>query len=121
MAAKTKSTKSSTKSRSRGKDKDKEEKKLVSPRKNESGLEAEAQPKLDFEGFNMNILRKYRRVFKVNVKSRSNRAELVAAVSKHFASQTLNEHEAISLFLYSVHNRDKILKLPPSAVSTEQC
>ncbi|KAK9766947.1 hypothetical protein K7432_003577 [Basidiobolus ranarum] len=119
MAAKAKSSKSSTKSKSRGKDKDKEDKKLMSPRKSDPNSQTDAQPKLDFDGFNMNILRKYRRVFKVNVKSRSNRAELVAAVSEHFATQTLNEHETISLFLYSVHNKDKVLKLPPTINPSE--
>ncbi|KAK9761330.1 hypothetical protein K7432_013840 [Basidiobolus ranarum] len=122
MAAKTKSTKSSTssKSKSRGKDKEKDDKKILSPKKSDQGLQSDAHPKLNFDTLNMNILRKYRRVFKVNVKSRSNRPELVAAVSKHFASQTLNEHETISLFLYSVHNKDKILKLPPNVAPSEQ-
>jgi histone deacetylase complex subunit SAP30 len=49
------------------------------------------------------VLRKYARVHKIKTKSKVNKEELAAAVSRHFANQTVKELDTITCFLYTAH------------------
>ncbi|KAF0396053.1 hypothetical protein C2G38_2227593 [Gigaspora rosea] len=67
---------------------------------------------LDFNTFDISVLRRYKRIHKLKVKDYATKEELVNAVSRHYASQTPKEVDAISAFIYSVHHKDTLLKLP---------
>ncbi len=60
----------------------------------------------------ISILSKYARVHKIKVKPKANKEELAAAVSRHFANQTVKELDTITCFLYTAHykgrNKNKI-------------
>ncbi|KAG1223323.1 hypothetical protein G6F35_004733 [Rhizopus arrhizus] len=58
---------------------------------------------VDFNSMDISILRKYARVHKIKVKSKTNKEELAAAVSRHFANQTVKELDTITCFLYTAH------------------
>ena len=60
------------------------------------------------------VLRKYARVHKLKVKSKANKEELAATVSRHFANQTVKELDTITCFLYTAHYKGKvdILNMP---------
>ena len=55
------------------------------------------------------MLRKYARVHSLKVASLTNKEELVAAVSRHFANQSVKEIDTITCFLYTAHYRGKHL------------
>ncbi|PVV01066.1 hypothetical protein BB560_004534, partial [Smittium megazygosporum] len=57
-------------------------------------------PKLDFNSFSMNLLRKYRQVYKLDIKARSSKEELVSAASEHHAHLMLDEIDTIARFIY---------------------
>ncbi|KAJ2756936.1 hypothetical protein GGI19_000458 [Coemansia pectinata] len=59
---------------------------------------------LDFNSLNIHVLRKYRQVFKLNVKARSSKDELVMAVNRHFSGHMVDEVDTIARFLYTVHS-----------------
>ncbi|KAI8332665.1 cyclin-domain-containing protein [Chlamydoabsidia padenii] len=61
---------------------------------------------IDFNTFDMAHLRKYARVHKIKVKSKTNKEDLVGAVSRHFANQSVKEVDTITCFLYTAHYRD---------------
>ncbi|KAI9311619.1 Sin3 binding region of histone deacetylase complex subunit SAP30-domain-containing protein [Dichotomocladium elegans] len=67
---------------------------------------------INFSSLDMSVLRKYCRVHKVKVDPKSNKEELVAAVSRHFANQTVKEIDAVTCFLYTARYRDSVLRLP---------
>lgn len=56
----------------------------------------------------MSTLRKYARVHKIKISADTNKEELVAAVSRHFANQTIKEVDAITCFLYTARYRGNI-------------
>ncbi|CAG8597780.1 3412_t:CDS:2, partial [Scutellospora calospora] len=56
---------------------------------------------LDFNTFDISVLRRYKRIHKLKVKDYATKEELVSAVSRHYASQAPKEVEAISAFIYS--------------------
>ncbi|KAJ1816308.1 hypothetical protein LPJ60_005371 [Coemansia sp. RSA 2675] len=58
---------------------------------------------MDFNSLNIHVLRKYRQVFKLNVKARSSKDELVMAVNRHFSGHMVDEVDTIARFLYTVH------------------
>ncbi|KAI8988835.1 Sin3 binding region of histone deacetylase complex subunit SAP30-domain-containing protein [Pilobolus umbonatus] len=60
----------------------------------------------------ISTLRKYARVHKIKSKSKVNKEELAASVSRHFANQSVKELDAITCFLYTVHYKDSVLRLP---------
>ncbi|KAJ1723257.1 hypothetical protein LPJ61_005841, partial [Coemansia biformis] len=63
---------------------------------------------LDFNTLNIQVLRKYRQAFKLTVKARSSKDELVMAASHHYAEHTVDEVDTIARFLYTVHsNKEK--------------
>ncbi|KAJ2781516.1 hypothetical protein H4R18_002842 [Coemansia javaensis] len=59
---------------------------------------------LDFSTLNIQVLRKYRQAFKLTVKARSSKDELVMAASHHYAEQMVDEVDTIARFLYTVHS-----------------
>ncbi|KAJ3037105.1 hypothetical protein HDV00_002050 [Rhizophlyctis rosea] len=67
------------------------------------------------------VLRRYQRAFKLKpvstkkgaATSTPNRDDLVAAVTKHWASTEVGEKETLSYFIYNLRNLDKVYKLPP--------
>ncbi|KAI8096528.1 uncharacterized protein BX664DRAFT_324194 [Halteromyces radiatus] len=67
---------------------------------------------IDFNTFDISVLRKYARVHKIKIKSKTNKEDLVGAVSRHFANQTVKEVDTITCFLYTAHYRDSVLRLP---------
>ncbi|CAG8456905.1 3429_t:CDS:2 [Diversispora eburnea] len=75
------------------------------------GKEVLANP-IDFNTFDVSVLRRYKRIHKLKVKEYASKEELVAAVSKHYAAQQPKEVDAIAAFIYSVHHQDTTLKLP---------
>ncbi|KAI9277118.1 Sin3 binding region of histone deacetylase complex subunit SAP30-domain-containing protein [Phascolomyces articulosus] len=60
---------------------------------------------INFNSLDMGVLRKYARVHKIKVGPTCNKEELVAAVSRHFANQTVKEVDAITCFLYTARYR----------------
>ncbi|KAG2206247.1 hypothetical protein INT47_007260 [Mucor saturninus] len=67
---------------------------------------------LDFNSMDISVLRKYARVHKIKIKSKGNKEELAACVSRHFANQTVKELDTITCFLYTAHYKDSVLRLP---------
>ncbi|KAJ1922278.1 hypothetical protein H4219_000140 [Mycoemilia scoparia] len=66
---------------------------------------------VDFNTLNIQVLRKYRQVFKLNVKARSSKDELVGAVTHHFNGHVVDEVDTIARFLYSIRTKGKLLPL----------
>ncbi|CAJ0852699.1 2920_t:CDS:2 [Entrophospora sp. SA101] len=58
------------------------------------------------------ILRRYKRIHKLKVRDYATKEELVAAVTRHYATQTVKEVDMIASFIYAVQNKDNTLKLP---------
>lgn len=56
------------------------------------------------------VLRKYARVHKIKTKSKVNKEELAASVSRHFANQTVKELDTITCFLYTAHYKGKVIR-----------
>ncbi|KAJ1757701.1 hypothetical protein LPJ58_003162 [Coemansia sp. RSA 1591] len=48
-------------------------------------------PLLDFNALNIQVLRRYRQAFKLNVKARSSKDDLVLAASRHFNNYMVDE------------------------------
>ncbi|KAI7854204.1 Sin3 binding region of histone deacetylase complex subunit SAP30-domain-containing protein [Circinella umbellata] len=67
---------------------------------------------INFNSLDMTVLRKYARVHKIKSPPNCNKEDLVAAVSRHFANQTVKEVDAITCFLYTARYRDSVLRLP---------
>ncbi|CAO3639443.1 unnamed protein product [Cunninghamella blakesleeana] len=80
-------------------------------RTGESNVGKEFQT-IDFNTFDISVLRKYARVHKIKMKSKTSKEDLVSAVSRHFANQTVKEIDTITCFLYTAHYRDSVLRLP---------
>ncbi|KAJ1880905.1 hypothetical protein LPJ57_001955 [Coemansia sp. RSA 486] len=59
---------------------------------------------LDFNSLNIQVLRKYRQVFKLNIKARSSKDDLVVAATRHFTNHAVDEVDTIARFLYTVHS-----------------
>ncbi|OMH83107.1 hypothetical protein AX774_g3387 [Zancudomyces culisetae] len=66
---------------------------------------------IDFNSFSMPILRKYRQVFKLNVKARSSKDDLATAASKHHSQYAIDEVDTIARFVYTVKSKGKIVYL----------
>ncbi|ORX67231.1 hypothetical protein DL89DRAFT_324583 [Linderina pennispora] len=58
----------------------------------------------DFNALNIHTLRKYRQAFKLNVKARSSKEELVVAATRHYSGHMVDEVDTIARFLYTVHS-----------------
>ncbi|KAI8982096.1 Sin3 binding region of histone deacetylase complex subunit SAP30-domain-containing protein [Mycotypha africana] len=89
------------------KDKEREKKRRAA----ESNVGKEFQT-IDFNSMDISVLRKYVRVHKLKTKSKATKDELAAAVSRHFANQTVKELDTITCFLYTAHYKDSVLRLP---------
>ncbi|SAL98772.1 hypothetical protein [Absidia glauca] len=74
-------------------------------RRNGEGNVGKEFQTIDFNTFDMAHLRKYARVHKIKIKSKTNKEDLVGAVSRHFANQTVKEVDTITCFLYTAHYR----------------
>ncbi|KAJ1896553.1 hypothetical protein LPJ66_003928, partial [Kickxella alabastrina] len=59
---------------------------------------AQKYSQLDFNSLNIQVLRKYRQVFKLNIKARSSKDDLVVAASRHFTTHTVDEVDTIARF-----------------------
>ncbi|KAI9487321.1 MAG: Sin3 binding region of histone deacetylase complex subunit SAP30-domain-containing protein [Benjaminiella poitrasii] len=88
-------------------DKDREKKRRTA----ETNVGKEFQT-IDFNSMDISILRKYARVHKIKTKAKTSKEELAAAVSRHFANQTVKELDTITCFLYTAHYKDSVLRLP---------
>ncbi|CDS05209.1 hypothetical protein LRAMOSA07738 [Lichtheimia ramosa] len=71
-----------------------------------------ADGNINFNSLDMSVLRKYVRVHKINIDPTASKEDLVAAVSRHFANQTVKELDAVTCFLYTARYRDSVLRLP---------
>ncbi|KAI7882857.1 hypothetical protein K492DRAFT_175919 [Lichtheimia hyalospora FSU 10163] len=67
---------------------------------------------INFNSLDMSVLRKYVRVHKIKIDPSASKEDLVAAVSRHFANQTVKEMDAVTCFLYTARYRDSVLRLP---------
>ena len=56
---------------------------------------------LDFSKLDMATLKRYKRHYRLKTRQNVTKTELAQAVAKHFASQTVDEADTISLFMYS--------------------
>ena len=56
---------------------------------------------VDFTKLDMATLKRYKRHFRLKTRQNVTKTELALAVAKHFASQTVDEADTISLFMYS--------------------
>ncbi|KXS19420.1 hypothetical protein M427DRAFT_52859 [Gonapodya prolifera JEL478] len=71
-------------------------------------------PKVDFTLLPDSSLRRYRRAHALTVPPDAPREDLAREAARHFANQTVDEKDAIVHFVYSVRNKDRVLKLPPT-------
>ncbi|KAI8888876.1 hypothetical protein K501DRAFT_282531, partial [Backusella circina FSU 941] len=76
-------------------DKDREREKRRKAAESNVGKEFQT---VDFNSMSITVLRKYARVHKIKTKSKVNKEELAAAVSRHFANQTVKELDTITCF-----------------------
>ncbi|KAI9502309.1 hypothetical protein GGI25_006129 [Coemansia spiralis] len=58
----------------------------------------------DFNSMSVQMLRKYRQTFKLSVKARSSKEDLVMAITRHFSNYMVDEVDTIARFLYTVHS-----------------
>ena len=56
---------------------------------------------VDFTKLDMATLKRYKRHYRLKTRQNVTKSELSLAVAKHFASQTVDEADTISLFMYS--------------------
>lgn len=56
---------------------------------------------VDFSKLDMATLKRYKRHYRLKTRQNVTKTELATAVAKHFASQTVDEADTISLFMYS--------------------
>ena len=56
---------------------------------------------VDFTKLDMATLKRYKRHYRLKTRQNVTKTELALAVAKHFASQTVDEADTISLFMYS--------------------
>ena len=56
---------------------------------------------VDFSKLDMVTLKRYKRHYRLKTRQNVTKTELALAVAKHFASQTVDEADTISLFMYS--------------------
>mmetsp|Transcript_17440 Transcript_17440/g.43866 ORF Transcript_17440/g.43866 Transcript_17440/m.43866 type:complete len:123 (+) Transcript_17440:67-435(+) len=56
---------------------------------------------VDFTKLDMATLKRYKRHYRLKTRQNVTKTELAMAVAKHFASQTVDEADTISLFMYS--------------------
>ena len=56
---------------------------------------------VDFTKLDMQTLKRYKRHYRLKTRQNVTKTELALAVAKHFASQTVDEADTISLFMYS--------------------
>ena len=75
--------------------------------KSESGLLTRLVLQINFNSLDMSVLRKYVRVHKIKIDPTASKEDLVAAVSRHFANQTVKEMDAVTCFLYTARYRGK--------------
>jgi hypothetical protein len=66
---------------------------------------------LDFNTLDISVLRRYKRIHKLKVKDYATKEELVTAVTRHYTSQPVKEIDVIAAFLYTVHNKGKLINL----------
>lgn len=62
---------------------------------------------INFNSLDMSVLRKYVRVHKIKIDPSASKEDLVAAVSRHFANQTVKELDVVTCFLYTARYRGK--------------
>lgn len=67
------------------------------------------------------MLRKYVRVHKIKIDPSASKEDLVAAVSRHFANQTVKELDAVTCFLYTARYRGKWYKDKDKRVLDIKC
>ena len=56
---------------------------------------------VDFTKLDMATLKRYKRHYRLKTRQNVTKTELALAVAKHFASQSVDEADTISLFMYS--------------------
>jgi len=56
---------------------------------------------VDFTKLDMATLKRYKRHYRLKTRQNVTKTELSAVISKHFAAQTVDEADTISLFMYS--------------------
>jgi histone deacetylase complex subunit SAP30 len=61
---------------------------------------------VDFAKLDIVALKKYKRTYKLRVRHNCTKAELVTAVTKHFATLPVNEIEIIESFLETLNNQE---------------
>ncbi|CAG8619749.1 12502_t:CDS:2 [Ambispora gerdemannii] len=69
-------------------------------------------PAFDFNTLDISVLRRYRRIYKLKIAEPATKETLVREITKHYQMLKPVENDVISQFLYNVHNRDNVLKLP---------
>ena len=56
---------------------------------------------VDFSKLDMATLKRYKRHYRLKTRQNITKPELAIAIAKHFATQTIDETDTISLFMYS--------------------
>ncbi|OLY80406.1 Histone deacetylase complex subunit SAP30 [Smittium mucronatum] len=73
---------------------------------NKANIKQDIDPvKLDFHSFGMPLLRKYKQVYKLNVKARASKDDLVLAVNSHHDQLPVDEVDTIARFLFNIRNK----------------
>jgi len=62
---------------------------------------------VDFSELDITSLKRYKRLYKLRTRNSSSKPELVSAVSKHFATISVNELEIIEQFLEIINSQGK--------------
>ena len=60
---------------------------------------------MDLGKLDLAALKRYKRHYRVRTKHNSTKAELVQAITRHFASQPVMDMDSISFFIYAVKNQ----------------
>lgn len=74
------------------------------PRRREARM-ADARFKVDFTAVDVAALKRYKGHYKLRTKHNATKAELAAAIARHFASQPVTELDSITYFVYAVRNQ----------------
>eukprot|EP01102_Stenamoeba_stenopodia_P018676 TRINITY_DN6897_c0_g1_i2.p1 TRINITY_DN6897_c0_g1~~TRINITY_DN6897_c0_g1_i2.p1 ORF type:complete len:138 (+),score=31.67 TRINITY_DN6897_c0_g1_i2:55-468(+) len=69
-------------------------------------LDASFEP-VDFSKLELSTLKKYKRYYKLRTRSSSNKAELVAAIAKHFQTMQISESQILETFVYLIKRKER--------------
>jgi len=89
-----------------------------SPRTSEPVDKAAIHCEINFFLLPVNLLRRYKRHFKLPTRPGTNKAQLAEIVARHFVKLPVNEKEVLTYFLYMCKNNNKSSRLDAGGAGT---